>query len=127
MPQRVCEVCESGFEGRRDARFCSATCRKRSSRGADGAPDDGLVRSVRKELEDADRLESFAGQLALQLAREMAAPGATGIAAMSKELRVVMADALGGRSGSQGEPESDVVNEIKERRERKAREAARLA
>ena len=29
---RTCEICGRSFEGRSDARFCSATCRKRNQR-----------------------------------------------------------------------------------------------
>ena len=31
--QRLCEVCGNAFEGRADARYCSATCRSRAHRG----------------------------------------------------------------------------------------------
>ncbi|MGH8523424.1 MAG: hypothetical protein ACREXY_04190, partial [Gammaproteobacteria bacterium] len=54
----------------------------------------GLVDAVLRDLERADRLDSFAGQLALQLARKMADHEATGVASLSKELRTVLAAAV---------------------------------
>lgn len=104
-----CAGCGDSFEAKRStARWCSDRCRKRQRRKTSGeesgtprrpSPDEpadsGLVDSVLRELEEADVAGSFAGQLALQLARKMTAVDATGVAGLSKELRQVMADALG--------------------------------
>lgn len=123
-----CARCQTDFEAKRStAKFCSARCRQNSHQGADKAGDDGLVRSVRKELEDADRVDTFSGQLAIQLAKQVTAAGATGIASLSKELRLVMSEALAGTQVLAAEPDDDVVVQMKERRERKAREAASSA
>lgn len=139
--------CGVEFEARRSwARYCSTSCRKRASRaraatattGATGGPlpevpaaaeGSGLVAAVRAELDGAGRLESVSGQLALELAGKLSGTGAAGATALSRELRTVMASALG-RPDPVSEPEgapyaeTDEVQRARQARERKARQAA---
>jgi hypothetical protein len=76
-------------------------------------------------------LDTFSGQLALQLAERIADRSESGISALSKELRTVMTEALDGVTPEQGgdeaaEPEPDVEDEV-ERARRRRDEKARLA
>lgn len=127
--QRSCAVCSTPFEAQRpQAKFCSATCRVRNSRGAtsvappptepasDGPPADGLTDAVEKALGDAERLNTVAGQHALELARRIvSAPGMnTGVAALSKQLQAVLAEALRGAS-----QQVNPLDELKARRDAK--------
>lgn len=121
-----CYGCHEAFEAKSPrAKWCSARCKKRAQRrpapaeaqtqtaevSADQpAPaDSSLVRSVRHDLEEAGVLDTFSGQLALQLASKMSALDATGVAGLSKELRSVMAEALGttGGNGPDGSDDAD--------------------
>lgn len=111
-----CSGCGEPFEARRSsAKWCSDRCRKAKGRmqpAATDAPppepiDTGLVDSVRTELEEAGVCNTFAGQLALQLARKMSAVDATGVAGLSKELRAVMTEALEERRGDVGDDAED--------------------
>lgn len=72
-------------------------------------------------------IDTYSAQLALTLAQQIVATGATGISSMSKELRVVMGEALAGARPQLGavpdEPE-DEVQKAREARERTARNAA---
>lgn len=140
-----CARCAVSFEARSPrAKWCSDACRKAAQRAAvkdsTAAPapdarettpvDDGLVGQVRRDLEAADRLGTFYGQLAVKLAARLSNPDEAGISALSKELRVVMEAALAGAPTPDGsvEPvvpdEDDEVKRARENRERKAREAA---
>ncbi|MGZ6788371.1 MAG: hypothetical protein ACXVGQ_00305 [Mycobacteriaceae bacterium] len=85
-----------------------------------------MVASVRRDLEGAGRLDTFAGQLALSLAKQVSRSDATGVSSLSKELRQVMSEALAGAAPVPGAAESvpDEVDQMKERREAKARAAA---
>ncbi len=143
----ACAACGGEFEAqRKTAKWCSDRCRKaskRSGRVADAAestPDTppelsyaGLVASTRRKLEDAGRLDSFHGQLAIQLAARVADADQSGIAGLSRELRAVMAEALADLEPDddpegQQKPtveEDDEVNRARRRRE-KARQAAGL-
>jgi hypothetical protein len=98
--------CEVEFEPKRStAKYHSATCRQRAARdrkaaaesvAADaeaGKAEHTLVRAVRKELEDAEALDTVAGQLALQIARRIANPECTGVSTLSKELRALLSGA----------------------------------
>lgn len=136
----LCRACGGSLEGkRRGAKFCGDRCRKRGSRTARKTaaskkppvdnPASGLVDAVRRELEEANRLDTFAGQLALEIARRMTAVDATGVSGLSKELRQVRAEALdgaelpGGTSGAPAETENE-VERARRRREEKAAAAA---
>lgn len=153
----TCAGCGQNFTAARStARWCTATCKKRAQRAAkaagavaeleaaaaaaqadqleDGSPaEHRLVRAARLELEVAGVLHTVNGQLALQLARQMANPEGTGLSALSKEFRAVMAAALEKRPTPEDptEPEApvqadDELDEIRRRRE-EARQAAGLA
>ena len=81
----------------------------------------GLVAAVRAELEAADRLSTVAGQHALELARRIAAAPemSSGVAALSRELRAVMGEALAGVGAA-----ADPVDELRARRDAKRRAGA---
>ncbi len=136
--------CPNDFEPKRStARFCSTTCRSRAARAKKSAADSveadaeagkaehALVRTVRKELVDADALMTVAGQLALQVAKRIADPDTAGISVLSKELRALLAEAAGPKPGPTGDeppaaPVEDEVDKARSKRE-KARQAAGLA
>lgn len=125
----TCPVCKTDFEAERStAKYCSPTCRQRAKRGRDEQAEvsDSLVGSVRRRLRKANAEDTVEGQLAIQIARQIVSPGATGIGALSKELRQVIAEAeeLAGATTKTTEPETDELDALRERRERKAREAA---
>lgn len=108
--QRACECCGARFEAQRStARFCTEACKKRAKRGsaaviempprpepADAEP--ALVARVRVELETAGRLNSAAGEYALDAARRVANSRDTGssYAALSREARSALAEAVRG-------------------------------
>ncbi len=110
---RICESCGGPYEAvRATARFCSERCRKRAQRGhvidlpiaADsGTPDTALSTRVAAELTHAGRLDTSLGQGALVLARRIEEGRDTGtaVAALVRELRAVLADAVkGAQTGS---------------------------
>lgn len=125
--RRECAVCSKPFEAQRPtAKYCGSTCRTRATRGGIATPSktpqpvqasaSGLVDAVRAELEAADRLGTIAGQHAMELAtRIVAAPGMnTGVAALSKQLQAVLAEALQGVGAV-----ADPLDELRARRDRK--------
>ena len=128
--QRQCDVCGRVYTARRArSRFCGGTCGKRSQRaGAAGigpragvldgeeAPPSELERAVTRELEAVGRLESVAGQVALELAYRVVSPHETGaaVAALAKQLTASLAVALGDVA-----PAADPLDEIRARRDRK--------
>ncbi|AHG24322.1 hypothetical protein PBI_MICHELLEMYBELL_1 [Mycobacterium phage MichelleMyBell] len=137
--RRECAVCGQPFEAQRpQAKYCGETCRKRAQRGgiakqkqqqtapapaASAAPSGGgLIETVQAALEQADRLNTIAGQHALELARRIVyAPGMnTGVAALSKQLQAVLAEALAGTAPVAADP----VDELKARRDAKRRKGA---
>lgn len=131
----ICQECGEDFRASRsDAKWCSDRCRKAAGRRAaphdhhdrqhDDGGDSGLVGSVRAELDAAGVAETFAGQLALALAKRLSHPDESGISSLSKELRTVMAAALAGVTPPASEEEKDEVAKAREARERKARQAA---
>lgn len=131
--KRSCAVCKEPFEAQRpQAKYCGTTCRTRAHRGgiarkrgtteAPPAPTmeretSGLLDAVKAELEAARRTNTVAGQHALELANRIVnAPGMnTGVAALSKQLQNVLAEALRGSTGPQVNP----LDELKARRDRK--------
>lgn len=138
--------CDVEFEPQRStAKYHSATCRQRAGRArkaaaaeraaeekADTSAEHGLVKAVRKELEDAKALESVPGQLALQFARRMANPEESGLSAMSKELRLLLAEAKTGAApppapSTATEDEDDEVKQARRRREEMTARAAAAA
>ena len=135
----TCSGCGETFEARhRNARWCSDRCRKAASRRAEvraerpsepqkGAPS-GLVAAVTAELDRARVAHTFAGQLAVSLAKRLSDPDETGASSLSKELRTVMAAALEGVTPPSAKDEDDdEVAKARAARERKASQAARRA
>lgn len=117
-------------------RWCSDRCRKRASRAGIASartsprppatplrPVSGLLDAVTAELAAADRTNTVAGQLALELARRItdAPPMNTGVAALSKQLSATMAQAL----SAAARPARDPVDQLKKRRDSKRRAARR--
>ncbi len=118
-----CAACRRPLTGKRsDARFCDATCRKRGSRrpetpvAAETPDSGGLLDALRRELDDAGRLETALGQQAIALAVKLASPHDTGsaMAAVSRELRAVREEALRG-----AEQAADPLDELRLRRDAK--------
>lgn len=121
--------------GSRPRLYCDSSCRgkahaaRKANPGAvptipDQAPppvDMTLADVVKRDLETADRLETLPGQLALALAVRIGSPGTTAssVATLSKQLLVLMAEALAGTKPQQG----DVLDEFSERLARKAANA----
>lgn len=122
-----CVVCRQPFDAKRpNAKFCGPTCRQRSHRGApvtdlpvsagSALVSADLVGAVTAELERADRLGSFLGQQAVELASTICHPMTTANAkaALSKELRAVMAEAL--RVNAKADAVQDARDELAARR-----------
>lgn len=122
--QQICDVCGRDFESKRkDAKTCSATCRS-NKRNTSAPPDDGdaggysLVDAIRSELEEAGKLNTSLGQLALVLARRIGSE-TTGVAALSKELSRVTAAAIGSATPGTSAAEGDYIDELRKRRDAK--------
>jgi hypothetical protein len=126
---RNCDVCGLSYDAKRpSSRYCSSKCRERNHRkpADDKRPrslDDlgemrasDLISTTQAALEAADRIDTFLGQQALLLARKIGAPMDTGssTAALSREYRAVMTDALKGASVV-----ADTLDELKARRDLK--------
>lgn len=122
--QRACVVCGTRYEARRvTSKYCSSRCRTRACReqgrtglvaltGAGAAPSavlpaavaespgaGELVAQVQRELQTANRLDTYLGQAAVDIARRIeATPGAplSQVAAVHRELRVAVAEAVKG-------------------------------
>lgn len=119
-PAAVAEAAEQGAPKRQPAP-------KRSTASADSHE---LVMALRKELEDAKALDTFEGQLALELARRLVTPG-EGASSLADKVRAARSAALGQAkpaTGGGGEPqppaEDDDVAKARKRREAKAAAAA---
>lgn len=123
MTARTCDECSTRFEAKRsDARFCSPACRKRAGRAAeravtnapdrrrateaDPAVDTALIDTTRAALDLAGLVDTYLGQLALSLARDIALGvyGAGSHAGLAKELRAVMTAALPAAKPAAGNP-----------------------
>ena len=125
--RRVCTVCGGPYDAIRDnAKFCGSTCKKRAQRdpGAvrgpsalpvpECGPDGLMVAAVRSELAAAGRDETYLGAVALTLADRMdGSKSIMGYAAMAKELRSTMDQALAGVKVA-----ADPVDELRARRDR---------
>ena len=136
----TCQGCGEAFEARRaSAKWCSDRCRKSKGRTesteaptvvdpVDDEPAElaGLMAAVRRDLVAANALDSFNGQLALQLAKRLTDPDESGISALAKELRSVMALAVGA-GALDGDPAARPEAEDEVEKARRKREEARLA
>lgn len=125
---RTCAVCETKFEAKTKRHtYCGAKCRQRKHRGATPpevvGDDSSLVAAVQAELEAAKALASVDGQLALRIARkiEKSADTGSGVAALVRELKALLADATGAPrgGGAGGRPPDDEVDELRARRDAK--------
>lgn len=137
--RRNCNVCRQPYNAQRPtSKYCSARCRMRnhdnpglypqvsaadppvSGPTRQSAPKSGsnsLLKATLAELEAAGAADSLLGQQALTIAEEMSGQGmgASGMAALSKELSRVMVEAL--RAGQAAMP--DALDELRARREKK--------
>lgn len=128
-----CVVCDTPFQPTRStAKYCSPRCKKRaadkrkadaatpaSPRPAETSRSSALVDQVRAELESAGRLETVIGRQAVLLATRLETnTNDTGgsAAAVSKELRAVMAEAMAGVHEAT-DPVQQSQDELKKRRE----------
>ena len=122
--QQICDVCGRDFESKRkDAKTCSATCRSNKRNTSAPSDDDdaggySLVDAIRSELEEAGKLNTSLGQLALVLARRIGSE-TTGVAALSKELSRVTAAAVGSAASGASANEGDYIDELRKRRDAK--------
>lgn len=128
-----CARCAQTFTAKRKAaRFCSVKCRNAAARArAAGQPESlakpkrtrkpkaqatptGALGAVIAELTAAGRLDSSAGQAAVALARRIddGAESSSGLAALTREMRAAMAEAL-----SRVEVAGDALDELRARRE----------
>jgi len=130
---RNCNFCGRPYEAKHvtTSKFCGVNCRNRNARGAPPPPtppvvslsqaDDGdtttndLNKATKAELEAAGKLDTSLGQQAMSLAVRMGGfDTGGGLAALSRELRAVMAEATHGAKAS-----VDVVDELRARRNAK--------
>ena len=126
--QKLCVRCGDQFvAARKDVQYCSKRCRNGASRdrvAGKTAPRVkpavspveviGATSAVTAELTSAGRLDSTAGQAALALARRIddGAESSAGLAALSRELRAALAEAL-----SRVESQGDALDDLRARRE----------
>lgn len=144
--QRQCDSCGKPYEAQRaTSRFCCTTCRSRASRGAVrprtsttrpvallrspkqilGRPaptppvGSNLSAAVRRELEEADRLDTALGQAVLGLAERLESGVDTGsaVASLTRELRATLAEAVAGARVASS-PLAQMRDELAERRRR---------
>lgn len=130
MQRRDCEGCGDSFvPSTNRQRFHSNACRAKAYRArkatvvepVDSSSSD-LVRAVRRDLEAAGAIDSFAGQLALRLAAQLVAQEESGVAGLSRELRTTMTAAIEAASAPEP-PEVDEVAKARTVRELKTRMA----
>ena len=128
-----CESCRRSYETKSPkSRFCSSTCRSRAHRsgpigvvsGLPAAADRSgeLVAWVEKHLEDANRLDTFAGQAAVDIARridETPAAPLSQVAAAHRELRAAVAEAIKGANATKSALQKR-RDELAERRQKRA-------
>lgn len=122
-----CAACGNDFEAKRKtAKFCSAACQKRGRRreqsAADGPlVDAGFVDATVAELVRVGKRDTVMGHQVVVIAERMVSPFSTGseVASLSKEHSRLMG--LLTRGAAQADP----VDEVKERRDRKTRQATR--
>ena len=124
--RKQCSVCLTGFEAKRAAaKYCSGRCQKRAQRQPKPEPsgqmpvdpDSELWTATLAELAEGGRVASASGQAALLLARRLdsqLAETGSSVAAMVREHRAALADALKGAAA-----EANPLDELRARRERK--------
>lgn len=126
---RNCDFCGRSYQAIREtSKFCQPKCRvynanaKKNPKAPKPQPsrepvlesgDVSLVEVTRVTLEEADRLNTVAGQQALRIAQAMSGrETGAGIAALSKALSTVMSEALEDVPAM-----ADSLDELKARRE----------
>lgn len=125
--RRTCACgCGTALTGRPDKRYASEACSKRARRAErdtgrmappspDGSLDGQTVRAVRAELTAAGQEDTYLAAAAVAVAQRIdAADGVMGLAALVKELRATMADALKGAQVAES-----AVDELRRRRDAK--------
>lgn len=125
--ERTCAVCGTPFTAQRStARYCSGSCRARKSQGAEVLPitppeapaGGGVLEATRRELDEADRLNTALGQAAMVLARRVDASdrdAGSAAAAVTREWRAMLAEAVKG-SAAQSSPLDRARDELAKRR-----------
>lgn len=130
----TCARCAQPFSAKsKRARFCSVKCRTQATRArAQGQPEEsplavkpkrtrkpkpptsGTLAAVVAELTDAGRLDTSAGQAAVALATriDQGAESSSGLAALTREMRAAMAEALANVAQA-----GDALDELRARRE----------
>ena len=118
--RRSCDACGKGYEAQRStSKYCSPSCRSRVSQGQVSVapvPASSLASPAEvteRRLLEVGRLDTVAGQYALFLAQRIESAHDSAVAALSKELRAVLAEALEGTAKA-----ADPMDELKARRER---------
>lgn len=147
--QVLCAACGVEFEARRStAKYCGPTCQKRGRRHAQQTPAKPeqagtvsgkrakrpLVEAVRKDLIKAGRLETTDGQIAMLLAEQAEVATGSAASSLTKSLREAVDRAMAGADvpanrggGRWPRVEKSELDKARERREQKARQAARRA
>jgi hypothetical protein len=144
----LCGACGAEFEAKRStAKFCGATCQKRARRrGRSRTTNPGeagtvggkrtkrpLVEAVRNDLVKAGRLETTDGQIAMLLAEQAAVATGSAASSLTKALRDAVDRAVEGvavptgGAAKKARSEKSELDKARERREQKARQAARRA
>lgn len=128
---RNCDRCGTPYQAQRpQSRFCSSRCRVAAGKARNEgrpeslapvtdlpAPQPGAIAdAVRVELEAAGRDSTSLGRQALSLAQRIDSAQDTGsaVAALHRELRATMAEAMAGAAVA-----ADRIDELKARRERR--------
>jgi hypothetical protein len=117
--EQLCALCKKPFSAQRSsAKYCSGSCRARWAQGERPTPDDetssgglslgAVAAATSRELSDAERLDTALGQAALRLAERLDSGRETGAAAaaVTRELRATLADALKGATRVQSPVEA---------------------
>ena len=129
--ERACDCCRTLYTPRSPlSRYCGSRCAKRAqrtglARSAQGAAmiaeppavTQDVEAAVRLAMEDAGRLSTPLGQVALALARRLDSPSGdtgAGLAALAKQLVATLAAAT-----ADVPPADDLLNELRARRDRK--------
>lgn len=123
----TCAGCGEEFEAKRKtAKYCSPSCQKRGRRREESAADGAAVSpafllATVARVAKLQKSETVEGLQVVVIAERMVSPYSTGseVASLSKEHSRLM-EILG-----RGAAKADPVDEMKDRRERKARQASR--
>jgi hypothetical protein len=124
MPRKPCWTCGKPYDFQMPhSKYCSVVCKRRGQRGqglqgATAAPEplSHLVEVVIRDLTRANVLDTFLGQIAVELAAALTSPysSPSAKAALSREFTAVMDKALG-----KSTTRFDLLDELKARRDAK--------